>query len=470
MTRPTGQPHPYFDVGGRAAPNRILLISYHAPPSNEVGALRWAGMAGTLAERGWGLDILALDPAALRTRNDSLLAALPPGTRLYGIPDDQPIFDRAVDGILSIRRWLRRGLQSPAPPPPSGAVPAESTGERPMTLRDAINAFHAWREYARGRRWARRAAKLGRRIYEPGVHRWVASTAPPQMSHEGGRLLSLWTGLPFLADFRDPWRFSEWVSLGAAWLRLAAHYEPRAVQQSTLTVVNVEPVRGVMQQAYPAARIVTITNGVDGDTVPAPPLRRRFVIGYPGGIYLGRDPGPVFEAVGRMVRELRLAPEDLGLEFMGYFEPHIRARLEQLAAANGIEQYVTVHTGQPRPKALEFMAGCAVLVALQQGSDLAVPAKLFEYMRFPAWLLVIAGKHSATSQLLRGTSADVYEPGDGEGIRAALTARYRALQDGGRPAPLGTLERFTRRYQANLLLDAMDAAEANIGPVQPQSM
>jgi hypothetical protein len=157
-----------------------------------------------------------------------------------------------------------------------------------------------------------------------------------------------------------------------------------------------------------------------------------------------------------MVRDLHLAPDELGLEFMGFFEPHIEARLRQLAATHGIEAFVAVHPGQPRPRALEFMAGCSVLVALQQGSDLAIPAKLFEYMRFPAWILVVAGQASATAHLLAGTEADVHEPLDVVGIRSALSARYHSFQSGNRPAPLGTVPRFTRRRQSETLLAAME--------------
>jgi len=413
-------------------------------------------MAPHLAARGWGLDILALDPAALRSRNEALLGTLPAGTRLFGIPDDPPALDRIVDGVVRIRSRIRARLRV-AVPPPAGAELASDSAQRPVTRRSLINAFHAWREYAVGERWARRAARAGRRIFEPGVHRWVASTAPPQMSHEGGRLLARWTGLPFIADFRDPWRFSEWVSLGPAWLRLAKKYEVPVVAQSTLTVVNVEPVRTIMQRAYPSARVVTITNGVDDPPVPAAPSRK-FIIGYPGGIYLGRDPAPVFEAVGQAVRALQLAPEDLGLEFMGFFEPHIEARLRQLAAAHGIESFVAVHPGRPRPEAHRFMAGCAVLVALQQGSDLAIPAKLFEYMRYPAWLLVVAGRESATAQLLAGTTALVHAPTDIAGITSALTARYLEFREGARPTPLGTEHRFSRRQQADRLMEAMESA------------
>jgi hypothetical protein len=452
-----GHPVPYHVVPGPASDKRILLISYHAPPSNEVGALRWAEMAPHFAARGWGFDILALDPAALRSRNEALLGALPPGTRLFGIPDELPVFDRIVDRVVDLRRRVR-ALLKVSSPPPAGAELASESARRPLTSRSVVNAFHSWREYAVGERWARRAAEVGGRVFVPGVHRWVVSTAPPQMSHEGGRLLSVRTGLPFLADFRDPWRFSEWVSLGPAWLRRAEKYEVRVVAQSTITVVNVEPMRRIMQQAYPDARVLTITNGVDGAPVPTGPSGGKFIIGYPGGIYLGRDPAPVFEALAMMVRELSLRPEEIGLEFMGFFEPHIEARLRELAAAHGIGPFVAVHAGRPRPEALRFMTTCAVLVALQQGSDLAIPAKLFEYMRLPCWLLVIAGRESATAQLLAGTAALVHEPSDALGIKSALTPRYLEFRAGGRPAPLGTEERFGRRFQAGLLVDSMEDA------------
>ena len=452
-----GLPLPYYVAPGPASPNRILLISYHAPPSNEVGALRWAGMAGHLATRGWGLDIIAVDPVALPNRSDAQLQTLPPGTRLYGVPDPAPVLDRVVDGAARLRQRIRRKLHITAPAP-AGAVLAAPAVQRGWSVRDGMNAFHAWREYVGGGRWARRAAEVGRRIFDERVHRWVASSGPPQMSHEGGRLLSVWTGLPFIADFRDPWRFSEWVSLGPAWLRFAERYEPRVVARSALTIVNVEPVRLVMQRAYPDARIVTITNGVDEGPALEPDPTRKFIIGYAGGLYLGRDPEPLFEAVGGMVRELDLTPADLGLEFMGFFDSHLQTRLRGLAAKHRVESYLAIHPGQPRAQAQEFMRGCAVLVALQQGSDLAIPAKLFEFLRFPSWLLILAGPRSATAELLAGTDADVYDSPDVLGIQTALAARFRMFREGGRPRPLGSQERFSRRFQAGLLVEAMDAA------------
>ena len=420
--------------------------------------MRWAAMAPYFAARGWGIDFVAADPGALRPRNEELLAGLPPGTRLYGVPKKPPVLDRFVHHAVSARRQLRETATRVSSP--SGEAPVAPASRRRSPARRMLNAFHAWREYVAAEQWARRAAEVGRRVFDPAVHQWVASSGPPHMAHEGARLLSAWTGLPFIADFRDPWRFMEpdWVELGRAWLGLAARYEKRAVQSSTLTVTNVEPVRAIMQRAYPRTRIITITNGVDEEAVQSRAEPRRFIIGYTGSIYLGRDPGPLFEAVGRMVRELDVAPDELGLEFMGFFDPQVRARLDGLAATHDLERFLAVYRGQPRPRALEFMATCSVLVTLQQGADLMIPAKLFEGMRFPTWLLVLAGPGSATAGLLAGTGADVLDPADIPGIHAAITKHFLEFRRGIRPRPLMEHERFTRRFQAERLLEAMEEA------------
>jgi len=419
-------------------------------------------MASHLAKAGWGLDILALDPAQLHTLNQESLASLPAGTRLFGIPDTPPLLDQAVQLLVTLRhRFLPRGRPGTPEAAASGAaVLATEARQGGFSRRTMLNAFHAWREYARGFRWARRAAALGMQVFEPGTHRWVACSSPPHMAHEAGRLISRRAGIPFLADFRDPWRFSEWVSLGPAWLWLARRHEPRMVRASQLTVVNVEPVRELMHRAYPESRIVTITNGVDDQPMDPSPERDRFVIGYPGGIYLGRDPAPLVAAFGEMVRTLGLRPADAGLEFMGFFDQVTRDRLLAIGREHGVEAFLVVHSGASRAEALRFMASCAVLVALQQGSDLAIPAKIFEYMRFPAWVLVLASREGATARLLEGSSAIVHEPEDLAGLTESLTKAYRGFREGGGPPPLARESRFGRGEQTARLIVAINAEEA----------
>ena len=44
---------------------RLLLLSYHFPPGEATGALRWQKMAHFAAERGWAIDAVTVDPATL---------------------------------------------------------------------------------------------------------------------------------------------------------------------------------------------------------------------------------------------------------------------------------------------------------------------------------------------------------------------------------------------------------------------
>jgi hypothetical protein len=90
------------------------------------------------------------------------------------------------------------------------------------------------------------------------------------------------------------------------------------------------------------------------------------------------------------------------------------------------------------------------------GSNLlAIPAKVFEYIRFDSWLLAIAEGASGIAQLLRGSSADVVEP-DVDAIAAAIIARYESYEAGERPVRVATDGRFSRAAQARVLLDAIE--------------
>jgi hypothetical protein len=101
-----------------------------------------------------------------------------------------------------------------------------------------------------------------------------------------------------------------------------------------------------------------------------------------------------------------------------------------------------------------------MLLSLPQDSHLAVPAKIYEYLRFNAWLLILAQTHSATAALLRETDADVVAPDDVDRIAAVIRQRYEQFARGERPSAVGADGRFDRKAQATLLLDRIASRRA----------
>ena len=464
---------PFFEApGGDPRADRLLLVSDQFPPAQTAGALRWQKLSRFAAERGWVLDVITRDPSQLSARDDSRLEELPPGTRVYGFtPGDLPL-DRAEQWAERAYRAMRserapdggtpRTGGDAAPRATSGGtLPAERIGWEPASPRFWMRSYWAWLDHRRQLYWARNAEAVGRQVIDRARHRAVISCGPWHLcNHEAARRLARRARLPFVMDLRDPWSLERRIAESIAtpvWFRLARHYESRCVREASLVVVNAEPVQRAMasRYAWAADRIVTITNGYDDEPLPASRHGRRFTIAYAGGIYLDRDPRPLFQAAARLVASLRLTPDDFGIELIGNVDDYGGVPIARMAAEEGIAGFVRTGPLRPRQEALEVLADATMLLSLPQDSPWAIPSKIFEYMQFDAWMLVMADPDAPAALLLRGTDADVVSPSDVEGMATVLERRFEQFRRGERPTRLSRDTRFSRRYQAERLMDAI---------------
>jgi hypothetical protein len=463
-------PEPFFVAPGPAPQARLLLISYHFPPGTAVGGLRWQKFAAFAAERGWGLDVIAADPAQLPARDERRLAELPAGTRVYGVARPRLLRHRAEDWLRRRlrRRWTEAGgeaAHAPAAADLPGSFARAELRWWPRSLRDLVRARDAVRGYGNDGRWARAAARVGIALAREQPYLACVTSGPPHMAHAAGRRLRHALGLPHVMDMRDPWSLVERVveHVGSpVWYALARRRERPVVASASLVVMNTGPAAEGMRAAYPTAagRIVAVPNGFDDEVIPVVPRGRTFVIAYAGSIYLDRDPRPLLKAAARVIAERRLTPDDLRVEFMGVVEGR---PVEEVAAEEGIAAYVRWRPPAPRAAAMTFQAAATMLVCLYQDSRQAIPAKLYEYMLFDAWLLVFADPGSGTADLLAGTDADVRRPGDLGGIAAVIDRRYAEHAAGTRPRRLAREARFSRRSQAAVLFDAIARVTAESG-------
>jgi hypothetical protein len=458
--------------GGDGQAVRLLLVSDQFPPAQSAGALRWQKLSRFAAERGWELDVITRDPALLAARDDSRLAELPPGTRVFAFRPHDLVLDR-------VEQWVNRayrGARTERAPDrtPSRAATGEAASSSGghslspekirwelLSRRFWMRSYWAWLDHRRQLAWAQEVEAVGRRVLDRRRHRAVISCGPWHLcNHEAARRLARRGRLPYIMDLRDPWSLERRIAETIAtplWFRLARHYESRAVRDAALVVVNAEPVAQAMTARYPwaADRIQTITNGFDDEPIPGSRHGRRFTIAYAGGIYLDRDPRPLFQAAARAIAALGLTPDDFGIELVGNVDDYGGVPIARMAAQEGIAPYVRTGPLRPRQEALELMAGATMLLSLPQDSPWAIPSKIFEYMQFDAWMLVMAEPDAPAAMLLRGTDADVVSPADVDGMAAVVRRRYEQFARGDRPTRLSHEVRFSRRYQAERLMDSI---------------
>jgi len=454
------EPYLYYESPRRAADDapRILLISHAFPPHPEVGGLRWQQMARHFGERGWTFDVLTRDLRSETNLDEARLSVLPPGTRVFSVPAGQPWMVRVQDHVLALRRRMRR--RRPADVNERGGEGTPATGRSGKTPA-VVRAYFAWMAFRREAMWADAVARAGSQLALEKDYRLIISSGPPHMAHEGARRVARAANVPHVVDMRDPWSLVQRVHEqleSPVWYWLARRFERRIVREAALVTMNTGRSRDAMRVAYAdhARKIEDVRNGCDDEPLPPAPQRSRFSIRFAGSIYIDRDPRLVFRAAARVIDELGLQPSEFAIEFVGDVDRFAGTPTMQIAREEGIERFVTLGGLVKRQAALEFLAGASVLLSLPQDSDFAIPAKIYEYLRFDAWLLVLAHEHSATAQLLRDTDADVLEPEDVDGIAAAIRRRYGQFTRGDLPHALGGDGRFDRRVQAEKLMRLID--------------
>lgn len=460
---PAGSTAPLSNgTAARAHPRsreRILLIAYHFPPDPAIGSLRWQKFARFAAERGWGLDVIMRDEASIPTPDPRRLADLPPDVRRIGVPDRPLWFERLETAAAHVVRRVIPRKQA------DESLPATAVG-KPSSGRDFSRAYFSVVDYLQKRRWGRDAARAALALTrdDPSVtHRVVIGCGPPYSTYMAAQIVSRATGgrIPLVIDMRDPWslsqRFPEHIASPVT-VAFAKRTERSLVRDAALVVTNTDPVNEGTQRLYPAraSRIISVPNGFDDDPLPPPAPRSRFVMAYAGTIYLNRDPRPLLRALSIVVRDLALTPDQFTLEFMGDVGNANGVPLARLIDEAGVRDFVRILAPRPRAEALEYLAGASMLVLLPQDSDMVIPGKLYEYMRFEAWVLALAEPSSAVARLLRGSAAHVVSAGDAPAIASVLERCYRQHLAGGRGTPLAIDERLGRRARAERFFDALD--------------
>ena len=453
---------PFFQTDPNPeATRRLLLVFFYFPPSAEVGALRWLSLSRFAAERGWAIDVVSLHTVFMGTIDPTRLRQLPPGIRLFGFSGDRPAWFRTM-----MSAWGK--LRRPSNPSIAGG-PARA--ERANGTESYHPAGPAWRRVFRSRAhfaladvFARRASAIGAELTTANQYDVVVSSGPPHTAHEAAKTIAARAGLPLVVDMRDPWSDESAMPdelRGAVWRRETRARERACVSAASLVVVTSQAHEELQIAKYPdvRGRILTVMNGADSDPLPTGSTGTRFVIAYTGLIYLGRNPRPLFRAAARVARATGASPNEFAVEFMGG-DTCEGVPLTTIAREEGLGAHFRSHGFRPRCEALELLSNATLLVSLPLRTEMTLPAKLFEYTRFDAWLLALADSDSATARLLVDTDADVLPPDDVDAIEGAIANRFAQFRAGVRPLALNRDGRFDRATQSARLFDALEELSA----------
>ena len=410
---------------------RVLMVAFHFPPQRgSSGLQRTLQFVRNLPALGWEPLVLSAAPRAYENAGDEQLAAIPSGTqvqRAFALDTARHLAwrGRYLGWMALPDRWVSWLL---------GAVPAGLA-----TIR------------------RRRPALI-----------W--STYPIASAHLVGLLLHRLTGLPWVADLRDPMVDAVHPS-GRLKRAVALWIERQTLQHCTRAVCTTPGAARSYRARYPALppeRLCVIENGYDEENFAAAgtlDIPRKaggpLVLLHSGIVYqLERDPGCLFEALGILRADGRIGPDTLRLVLRA---PVTDDWLRGLAERHGIADMVAIEPALPYRAALrEMLAADALLVLQAANCNDQVPAKLYEYLRAGRPILALTDAAGDTAATMRGAGIDTIGPLDSTaGIIEALL-RFLALAAEGR-APVAAPEivrRHERRAHAERLARLFDEIAA----------
>jgi hypothetical protein len=361
---------------------KICMIAFHYPPlRGSSGVQRTLKFSQYLPKYGWQPMILTTHPRAYHRSGSDQIHEIPAAA----------LVKRAF-ALDTVRHLSLRGSYA-----------------KWMTLPD------------RWISWWLGAVPAGLRLLRTHRPEVLWSTYPIATAHLIGLTLHRLTGIPWVADFRDPMTEGDYPS-DPAKRTVYQWIERQTVQHCTQAVFTTPGAWRMHAARYPAilqSRWAMIANGYDeenfleasGTLQPRSAPHQRIMLVHSGVLYPAeRDPRAFFAALAalRQAGKISAAHLQIILRASGN-EEHYR----QLLLAHGIADMVCLAPSIPYRAALTEMLRADGLLLLQASNcNHQIPAKAYEYLRARRPILALTGPQGDTAGVLRTAGIDTIVPLD----------------------------------------------------------
>jgi hypothetical protein len=257
--------------------------------------------------------------------------------------------------------------------------------------------------------WRFDAVRQGLRLIRRFAPRAIWSTYPIATAHLIGAQLCRRSGLPWIADFRDPMA-QEGYPADPLTRQRFVDVESAAMRLAHLNLFTTAGAARMYRERYPfaAGRIGVLENGFDEESFVAVEAAARAMpalnpgvttLLHSGIVYPSeRDPTQLFEALGALHRSGRIAPGWLRFRFRASVHEDL---LRGLAQRHGVEPYIELCPPVSYREALkEMLRADALLVMQGSGCNEQIPAKAYEYLRAKRPVLCLSDPAGETQALL----------------------------------------------------------------------
>ncbi len=446
---------------------RVLIISYYWPPTGGSGVQRWVKFAKYLPQEGWQPVVYTPENPEQLAVDETLAAEIPAEAEI--------VKTRIFEPYELYKKFLKSSGHS------KEAVEVNPVNAQNKSFLQKAAMWVRGNIFRPDPRclWIRPSVKFLKKYLEEHPVDLIVSTGPPQSMHIIGMKLARATGLPWIADFRDPWTkifYFKHLSMTRATERWHKRMEKKVLDEAT-RVVAVSPLVQQEFQAMTMTPVELITNGFDecdfgaagegasvtnGQHAAGGP-DKDFVITHTGLFAADGNPTVLWEVLGKKCASDASFAKALKIKLIGKTDVQI---LEALEAAGLGENLINMGY-QPHNKAIEEQRNASLLILpLRKEPEYkaVLPGKLFEYLASWRPVLGIGQPDGAMSMILNQTKTGVVlDWNDKASLARFIDLCWTNHQKGALTVEDADLSQFTRRNLTRRMAQLFDSVTRSVG-------
>lgn len=398
---------------------QVLYISPFFPPKGGISVKRALTVVRNLHRVGWQPVVLAA-PTPEKEHDPSTTALL---------PDDVPVFrDYSSPTGARIQRLGAWIMEKSRAQKTRGGGPSKSkstaVGTQFLLPTDRFTVDIP------------AAVAAGERLIRAHDIELIHVNAGPFSALVTGMRLAKRTGLPWIADMRDPWTLHEGKTALRPPLtrRIDRAIEARTLAAADKVVLNTEDCLAEYRASYAGQiapeRFTYARNAFDSEIyadavadLPPPARGGPFEFVYFGRFKVMVEPDELLAGYARFVELSGLSPDEVRFVFIG----GLRARDRAIVDALGLGAYVDDVGFVPLTEGYRRLQNADALV-LAIVPRLCIPGKLYDYLATGRPILA-ASENTEVDRILDQTGAGVHAPhGDPDAIADRMLCLYEGRQ------------------------------------------
>ena len=424
---------------------RVLVITYYWPPVGGSGVQRWVKFAKYLTSEGWQPVIYTPSNPDLGSVDESLLS---------DIPSEAEIIKRRIFEPYGIYRKLTGSKgQIKVEANPGGGGKGSFLKRLSMWVRG--NLFMPDPRCL----WIGPSVRFLKKYLKEHPVDVIVSTGLPQSMHLIARKVSLATGIPWVADFRDPWTkifYFKHLMLGKRAERKHHELEQRVLDDAT-AVVAVSPMVQADFAAMTKTPVCLVTNGYDeSDYAEAVVPEKGFNVVHTGLLTAEGNPVELWKILGDKCREDADFAASFRLTLAGKTDETV---LESIRKA-GLGDYLTDLGYIDHNKAVMQQRKASVLILPireEPETKAILPGKLFEYLAARRPVLGVGTGEGAMAEVLKETGAgQIFDWDDRAGISDYVEHLWSAFKSGEVMTTTADIEKYSRRMTTRKMVEIFE--------------